>query len=410
VRIPPNCCPRFLSLWTPDRARHRLGWRLPRYQPMGEHSSLGHVGSPCYASSTDEGRRLNEVVEAKERERIVVTDVIQLQRILFASSGRRLPGRPFLSLKTPAAIASGNVRPVTDVRLPGSAALRSPRSAPPIRPTNRGHDRFVSMEIAIEAIREGRRLYVKPRPRELSTPLSVRWPSEAPLSWVNSARRRRYAPWGPSRAAPAMWTLQDRRAAAHGSTLLSGRAGKIDAHPHQHTPVATVFVAVDCAHGESLSETNCSHMRGRSGASRSAGVRGATGPLLDDRDITPHEPSPACLQENEKARRVRSGSIDVHHAATIRPGREVNRTFRQSLYRSNWDIHLPRLRLRTEIPAWPTFLRLQSRHGKPVVASPRTPDSYVSSPVRATSVDGKTSAHPWRFRTGEVLTPECICG
>ncbi len=291
---------------------------------------------------------------------------------------------------------------LVDVRLPGMSGLEVTRE---VRATHPDlpivvMTAFGSMEIAIEAIREGAFDYTsKPMnleelKRTVSRALAQR--HAAGLSRLAGGDGEDIAPLGAVIGrSPAMVDVYKTvaRAAATKSTVLilgeSGTGKELMARAlHQHSPRShRPFVAVDCgAMTESLLESELfGHVRGAfTGAfSEKRGVfdEADTGTCFLDEigDITPNMQAKLLrvLQENE-IRRVGGQKwikIDVRIlAATNRNLVESVKqgTFRQDLfYRINVvTIHLPALRERAEdIPvlAYHFLRRYSQEHGKPVV-------------------------------------------
>ena len=291
---------------------------------------------------------------------------------------------------------------LVDVRLPGMSGLEVTRE---VRATHPDlpivvMTAFGSMEIAIEAIREGAFDYTsKPMnleelKRTVSRALAQR--NAAGLGRQAGGDGEDIAPLGAIIGrSPAMVDVYKTvaRAAATKSTVLilgeSGTGKELMARAlHQHSPRShRPFVAVDCgAMTESLLESELfGHVRGAfTGAfteKRGVFEEADTGTCFLDEigDITPNMQAKLLrvLQENE-IRRVGGQKwikVDVRIlAATNRDLVESVKqgTFRQDLfYRINVvTIHLPALRQRAEdIPALAYhFLRRYSQeHGKPVV-------------------------------------------
>jgi DNA-binding NtrC family response regulator len=291
---------------------------------------------------------------------------------------------------------------LVDVRLPGMSGLEVTRE---VRATHPDlpivvMTAFGSMEIAIEAIREGAFDYTsKPMnleelKRTVSRALAQRHVTG--LSRLAGGDGEDIAPLGAVIGrSPAMVDVYKTvaRAAATKSTVLilgeSGTGKELMARAlHQHSPRShRPFVAVDCgAMTESLLESELfGHVRGAfTGAfSEKRGVfdEADTGTCFLDEigDITPNMQAKLLrvLQENE-IRRVGGQKwikIDVRIlAATNRNLVESVKqgTFRQDLfYRINVvTIHLPALRERAEdIPvlAYHFLRRYSQEHGKPVV-------------------------------------------
>jgi len=291
---------------------------------------------------------------------------------------------------------------LVDVRLPGISGLevtREVRSTHPDLPIV-VMTAFGSMEIAIEAIREGafdytsKPMNVEELKHTVSRALAQR--RSAGLAGQAGSDGEDGAPMGAIIGrSPAMVDVYKTvaRAAATKSTVLilgeSGTGKELMARAlHQHSARShRPFVAVDCgAMTESLLESELfGHMRGAfTGAftdKRGVFEEADTGTCFLDEigDITPNMQAKLLrvLQENE-IRRVGGQKwikVDVRILAATNKdlGERVKQgTFRQDLfYRINVvTIHLPSLRQRTEdIPALAYhFLRRYSQeHGKPVV-------------------------------------------
>jgi two-component system, NtrC family, response regulator AtoC len=291
---------------------------------------------------------------------------------------------------------------LVDVRLPGISGLEVTRE---VRTTHPDlpivvMTAFGSMEIAIEAIREGAFDYTsKPMNLEelkhtVSRALAQRSATE--LGPQVGGDGEDIAPLGAIIGrSPAMVDVYKTvaRAAATKSTVLilgeSGTGKELMARAlYQHSPRShRPFVAVDCgAMTESLLESELfGHMRGAfTGAfteKRGVFEEADTGTCFLDEigDITPNMQAKLLrvLQENE-IRRVGGQKwikVDVRIIAATNKNlveKVKQGTFRQDLfYRVNVvTIHLPALRQRTEdIPALAYhFLRRYSQeHGKPVV-------------------------------------------
>jgi two-component system, NtrC family, response regulator AtoC len=291
---------------------------------------------------------------------------------------------------------------LVDVRLPGMSGLEVTREV------RRTHPHlpivvmtaFGSMEIAIEAIREGAFDYTsKPMNLEelkLTVSRALVQHSASAAGQPASSDGEEIEPLGTiigrSPVMVEVYKTVARAAATKSTVLILGESGTgkelIARAIHQHSPRSyRPFVAVDCgAMTESLLESELfGHMRGAfTGAfSEKLGVfeEADTGTCFLDEigDISPNMQAKLLrvLQENE-IRRVGGQKwikVDVRIlAATNKDLAELVKqgTFRQDLfYRVNVvSIHLPSLRQRTEdISALAHhFLRRYSQeHGKPVV-------------------------------------------
>jgi two-component system, NtrC family, response regulator AtoC len=358
--------------------------------------------------SADRGAAaVNEVRQSQgARERILVTDDDPVSCELFAEVlegegyrvDRALSGEDALQQlhrETYALL-------LVDVRLPGISGLEVTRT---VRTTHPDlpivvMTAFGSMEIAIEAIREGAFDYTsKPMNlEELKHTVARALVQHSAAGWGRQAGGDGddIAPLGTIIGrSPAMVDVYKTvaRAAATKSTVLilgeSGTGKELMARAlHQHSPRShRPFVAVDCgAMTESLLESELfGHVRGAfTGAftdKRGVFEEAATGTCFLDEigDITPNMQAKLLrvLQENE-IRRVGGQKwikVDVRILAATNKDlmeRVKQGTFRQDLfYRVNVvTIHLPALRQRAEdIPALAYhFLRRYSQeHGKAVV-------------------------------------------